>query len=64
VWDEIVLLASRWRAELHLGYRDLAEATKLDFTGLLNEYKDFQTLHAEDFDWVAEVRTERIMESA
>ena len=63
LWDEIVLLAARWRAELHLGYRDLAEATKLDFVGLINEYKDFEQLHGEDWDWVTEVRTERTMEA-
>jgi len=63
-WDEIVLLAARWRAELHLGYRDLAEATKLDFTGLINEYRDFEQLQGEDTDWMAEVRTESHMESA
>ncbi len=55
-WDEILLLASRWRAELHLGYRDLAEATKLDFAQLINEYQDFDRLHAEDWDWMADVR--------
>lgn len=64
LWDEIVLLAARWRAELHLGYRDLAEATKLDFASLINEYQDFQQLHGEDWDWVAEVRTESSMERA
>jgi len=63
-FDEILLLAARWRAELHLGYRDLAEATKLDFASLLNEYSDFDQLHGEDWDWVAEVRTESHMESA
>ena len=63
-WDEIVLLAARWRAELHLGYRDLAEATKLDFVGLINEYKDFEDLHGEDWDWAVEVRTESAMETA
>lgn len=56
-FDEILLLAARWRAELHLGYRDLSEATKLDFVGLLNEYRDHDTLNAEDFDWQADVRT-------
>lgn len=61
-WDEIVLLAARWRAELHLGYRDLAEATKLDFVSLINEYKDFEQLHGEDWDWSSEVRTESAME--
>lgn len=63
-WDEIIVLAARWRAELHLGYRDLAEATKLDFVSLINEYKDFEQLHGEDWDWVAEVRTESAMERA
>jgi hypothetical protein len=63
LWDEVVLLAARWRAEFHLGYRDLAEATKLDFVSLLNEYRDFEQLHGEDWDWVSEVRTERVMES-
>lgn len=64
LWDEIVLLAARWRAELHLGYRDLAEATKLDFVGLINEYSSFEELHGEDFDWASEVRTESSMETA
>lgn len=64
LWDEIVVLASRWRAELHLGYRDLAEATKLDLVGLLNEYKDFDQLHGEDWGWTSEVRVESHMESA
>lgn len=64
LWDEIILLAARWRAELHLGYRDLAEATKLDFAGLLNEYQSFEQLHGEDWGWTAEVRTESHMETA
>lgn len=64
LWDEIILLAARWRAELHLGYRDLAEATKLDFVGLINEYKDFEQLHGEDWDWMSDLRTEPYMESA
>ena len=64
LWDEIVLLAARWRAELHLGYRDLAEATKLDFTGLVNEYQDFETLHGEDWDWSSGLRMDRTMEMA
>ena len=63
LWDEIVLLASRWRAELHLGYRDLAEATKLDFVSLINEYKPFDELHGEDWDWSSEVRIENVMDS-
>lgn len=63
VWDEIILLAARWRAELHLGYRDLAEATKLDFVSLINEFKTHEDLHGEDWDWVSEVRTESYMES-
>lgn len=63
-WDEIVLLAARWRAELHLGYREMAEATKLDFVGLINEYKDFEQLHGEDWDWQSGVVTESYMESA
>lgn len=62
VWDEVLVLASRWRAEVHLGYRDLAEATKLDMVSLINEYADFERLHAEDWDWMAEVRTESYME--
>ena len=63
IWDEIILLASRWRAELHLGYRDLAEATKLDFSSLINEYQDFDTLHNEDWDWSTELRSESSMET-
>lgn len=61
--DEIVLLAARWRAELHLGYRDLAEATKLDFVGLLNEYKDHEQLHGEDWDWQANLVSQPVMET-
>lgn len=63
-FDEIVLLAARWRAELHFGYRDLAEASKLDFVGLLNEYRDDETLNAEDWDWQLDVRNESTMEVA
>lgn len=63
-FDEVVLLAARWRAELHLGYRDLAEATKLDFVSLLNEYRDDETLNMADWDWQVEVRTESAMEQA
>ena len=61
-WDEIVLLAARWRAELHLGYRDLAEATKLDFVSLINEYQDEMRMNGEDWDHAIEVRTESYME--
>jgi hypothetical protein len=64
LWDEVILLAARWRAELHLGYRDLAEATKVDWISLLNEYKSFEDLHGEDWDWQVEVRTESAMETA
>ena len=51
LWDEIVLLAARWRAELHLGYRDMAEGTKLDFVSLINEYGTFDDLWQADEDW-------------
>lgn len=64
LFDEIILLAARWRAELHLGYRDMAEATKLDFVGLINEYKSFDDLHGEDMDWSSDVLSESAMESA
>jgi len=57
-WDEILILATRWRAELHLGYRDLAEATKLDFSALINEYEEFDKLHTEEeWDWQTQFRT-------
>lgn len=61
-FDEIVLLAARWRAELHLGYRDLAEATKIDFVSLLNEYKSHEDLHGEDWDWQSDVISESVMD--
>jgi hypothetical protein len=61
-WDEIVLLAARWRAELHLGYREIAQTTKLDFVSLINEYKSHEDLMGEDWDWQAEVRTESSMD--
>jgi hypothetical protein len=64
IWDEIVLLAARWRAEIHLGYREMAEATKLDFTSLVNEYQTFEQLHGEDWDWQGGIRTESYQESA
>lgn len=64
VFDEVLLLAARWRAELHLGYRDLAEATKVDFTGLLNEYRTFEENQGEDVDWMMEVRHESAMEAS
>ena len=51
LWDEIVLLAARWRAELHLGYREMAEGTKTDFVAMVNEYKSFEDLQGEDEDW-------------
>ena len=50
-WDEVVLLGARWRAERDLGYRDLAELTKQDFAGLINEYQEFDQLDAEDWGW-------------
>lgn len=62
-FDEIVLLAARWRAELHLGYRDQAEATKFDFVSLLNEYKDHEQLHGEDWDWQSDLVSESHMET-
>ena len=62
-WDEIVSLAARWRAEFHLGYRDLAEASKLDLNALINEYGNFEALHGEDWDWMSEVRTDSYMET-
>lgn len=51
IWDEVLLLAARWRAELHLGYRDLAEGTKADFVGMLNEYQTWENLQGEDWDF-------------
>ena len=64
-WDEVILLAARWRAELHLGYRDLAEATKLDFAALINEYAEWDTLHVrEEWDWQSDFRVDSPMESA
>jgi len=62
-FDEIVLLAARWRAELHLGYRDLAEATKIDFVALINEYKSHEDLHGEDWDWQTDLISESSMET-
>ena len=64
VWDEVLRLGTRWRAELHLGYRDLAEATKMDYISFINEYKDFEQLHGEDWDWVPELRMDSAMERA
>jgi len=63
-WDEIVLLAARWRAELHLGYREMAEATKLDWVSLVNEYKDFEQLQGEDWDLYPDLVTQPAMERA
>jgi len=64
MWDEIILLAARWRAELHLGYREMAEATKLDWVSLVNEYAAFEQLHGEDWDFYPDLRTESSMERA
>jgi len=64
LWDEIVLLAARWRAELHLGYREMAEATKLDWVSLVNEYKDFEQLQGEDWDLYPDLVTQPAMERA
>jgi hypothetical protein len=64
LWDEIVLLAARWRAELHLGYREMAEGTKSDFIGLLNEYQTFEQLQGEDWDWSSGLVTEGYMAGA
>jgi len=55
LWDEIVLLSARWRAELHLGYREMAEGTKTDFVSLVNEYQTFEQLHGEDWDWSSDL---------
>jgi hypothetical protein len=65
LWDELVILGAKWMSELYLGYRDQAEATKLDYASLLNEFKAFDDLHGrEDFEWQTDVRTESAMESA
>jgi len=63
LWDEVLILGTRWRAEMHLGYRDLAEATKLDYAAMLNEYQSFGNLQAEDWDWVPEFVTDPAMEN-
>lgn len=60
-WDEAIILGARWRAELHLGYRDLAEATKMDFGALINEFKEWDNIGAEDWDWSAGLRLEPVM---
>jgi len=60
-WDEVLRLGARYRAELHLGYRDLAEATKMDYIAFINEYKDFEQLHGEDWDWMPELRMDSAM---
>ena len=62
LWDEVLIMGARWRAEMHLGYRDLAEATKLDYGAMLNEYQTFSNLQAEDWDWVPEFRMDPGME--
>jgi len=64
MWDEIILLAARWRAELHLGYREMAEATKLDWVSLVNEYAAFEQLHGEDWDFFPDIVTQSPMERA
>lgn len=65
VFDEVVLLGARWRAELHMGYRAMAEATKLDMATLINEYEDFETLHGkEEWDWVPQLRVGEYQETA
>jgi len=65
VWDEVILLGARWRAELHLGYRDLSEATKLDFAALANEYQSFDALHGmEEWDWSKDLVSESVMEGS
>jgi len=63
-WDEVILLGAVWRAQLHFGYRQLAEATKLDYAALINEYRAQDDFQGEDWDWMVDVRTESTMEVA
>jgi hypothetical protein len=55
IWDEVIGLGARWRAEMRLGYRDRAELTKQDYAALLNEYKERQDMEMEDTGWAIEV---------
>ena len=64
-WDEVIILGARWRAELHLGYRDLSDATKLDYTSLVNQYKQEADLHfVEDWSSSTDMRTDREAKTA
>ena len=61
-WDRVLLKGAQWLAELDLGYREIAEATKQDYVGLIGEmWNDFQ-LNADDTGFQTPVRTESPME--
>jgi hypothetical protein len=52
IWDEVILLGARWRAERDLGYADRAELTKQNYAALLNEYRERQDFNAMDTEWL------------
>jgi hypothetical protein len=56
-YDEPLLIGAQWLAERTLGYRELAEATKQNYIGLLNEGPETEQLEAEDWDFQVDVNT-------
>jgi hypothetical protein len=62
IWDEVILLGARWRAERDLGYRDLAEETKQNYAALINEYDTIPQIEAsEEIGWTSPVEHNGVM---
>ncbi len=56
IWDEVILMGAKWRAERDIGYREKAELTKQDFAAMLNEYKEADAIDAEEeIDWMPDI---------
>jgi hypothetical protein len=63
VWDEVISLGAKWRAERDLGYKLDAETTLQDYAALINDVAQRETIEGEDWGWEAEVVREAHMET-
>jgi hypothetical protein len=58
IWDEVILLGARWRAERDLGYQDRAELSKQQYAALLNEYQERQDIEVmHEVQWKPDIET-------
>jgi len=54
-WDWAMVKGSQWIAEASLGYKEIAEQTKQDYVGIINEVVPAESIEAEDSGQQAEI---------